>query len=243
MKTLFFCLLLAGIQFLPAQTDNILSWVPPTRSRPYFVPKLEVIGPVNLAVTTIAGRSHRDHFFWPAWQMITFEIGIKPRGAIIAGIGGRYGRTHSWTGEDDPDFWVAELAGAKLLVGYRRYLTKSAAIAQGFYIQPTGKLYVQRNRLVRRNSSSIETDHDYIVSLRIGWQKRLIKRLHLDVAVGPGIGIRGDYRSNGYTWAYYWDTGVSEIDHIDGRIFSFSNRAWTSLYLIGDASLALGWKF
>lgn len=224
------CLALVGGP-LQAQTDSLARQIPEW----YVVPKLGLPGALAWASYGPMRLAGKYPPAWPAWGTATVEVGFG-RHALIAGLGGRYFEIPS-----QPYIPVRRMAGAKVIAGYRHYLQDRSG--EGFYLQPTFKWYNQWFRLVTPDENIRGIDNDYAFSLRAGWQKRLVKQLHIDLAVGPGVGVRQHFKSAFYYWSYYFDTGVSEIDNPSVYLTSLYDLPSTTLYLIGDASIALGWKF
>jgi hypothetical protein len=243
MKKIIFCCLILAVSStgLLAQNDSLL----PTLRSPhhvYAIPKAEAYGAVmalSYLPLRLAGESFRQA--WPAWIPVSVEVGITPRTSLIGGFAGRYSKVDWSDGASSPYFRNAWLKGAKFSLGFRHYLT--CGNGQGFYIQPTAKLVWQSYFESTREGSYGNANRDFIFSTRLGWQKRLVRQLHLDVAVGPGLGVRDDLTHDTYGFAYYFGVGMGEIDNPSVVVIDAFGPNWTSVYLIGDASLALGWKF
>jgi hypothetical protein len=241
-KFIFYSLLLAvSTTGLMAQNDSLQS---PVRARHhvYAIPKVEAYGAamaLSYLPIRLAGGSLRNA--WPAWIPVSVEVGITPRSSLIGGFAGRYSRIDWSDGASSPYFHNAWLKGAKFSLGYRHYLT--CGDGQGLYIQPTAKLVWQSYFESTHEGSYGNANRDFIFSTRVGWQKRLAGQLHLDVAVGPGLGVRDDFTHDTYGFSYYFGVGMGEIDNPSVALIDAFGRNWTSVYLIGDASLALGWKF
>jgi hypothetical protein len=244
-KLLVGCLLMAMAMLAVGQKPIEIhpGRVPGARIKPYVVAKAELWGPaMDLArvFSDLADRSGPPQ--WPAWHVITGELGLGKRSAIFAGIGGRYQR-YFWEDNRENHFAKVWVGGFKVIAGYRQYIT--LGMGQGFYLQPTFKYVWQGHNRVTNHGRRGNEDHDYLGSLRFGWQMPILKRLHLDVAAGPGVGLRSSMYDNGYDWAYFYHRlgGLSELDVLAVYLHGFRDPAWTTLYLTGDASVALGWRF
>jgi hypothetical protein len=211
--------------------------------RPYVVVKTELWAPAMLIASGVnslldgAGPPQRL-----AWTVFTAELGLGKRSALFAGIGGRY-RRYFWEDTYENHFAKVWLGGFKLLLGYRQYLT--LGMGQGIYVQPTLKYYWQGHDRITDYGNMGNEDHDFIGSVRLGWQMPIWKRLHLDMGVGPGIGLRSRMHDNSYDWGYYYHRlgGVSELDVFRVPLMRFNDQAMNILYLTGDACLSLGWRF
>ncbi len=222
-----------------AQED--FSATQPPKIKPYVMPKLEVVGPIGLITYPITGGIRKTPLEWPTWQVATVEVGIAPHAALVAGLGGRYRKDKRSELPAYNDYRNSRFGGAKFLLGFRQYFT--GADGQGWYFQPTAKLVWQGYRVRTSEIRVSNSNVDFILSSRLGWQKRLVKGLHIDMSAGPGWGVRNELTHDYYGFSYYWDTQMSEIDHAIVPVIDSYGRQWTSVYLVVDANLALAWKF
>jgi hypothetical protein len=210
----------------------------PPNFKPFLMPKLELLGPaMALSYWPLMAIAESEPPSWPAWYTADLELGIGRRTSLVGGIGGKYSHYRDAGWPEPTSFLDAKTMGVKYVLGIRQYITKGDG--QGFYLQPTGKLVFHRFKRLSEQGTFIRNQHDWLINFRFGWQVKLVKGLHLDIAAGPGIGIRNEI---GNHWQYYsW--GISEMDNPRIDLIWRRGRNNTTIALVGDASVALGWKF
>jgi hypothetical protein len=227
----------------PASLPSSVQEIPPSplKFRPYYVANLELLGPVMYAASIPGQFRFRQIPFWPAWVVGGLEIGVSPKSSVVIGGGFRYARVKLSDFPRSYYFRDASLTGAKALIGYRHYFGKGDG--NGLFLQPTGKFVWNH---YNEYSSAMQAEgsfRDYMFTLRFGMQKRIYKNLNLTASVGPGLGFRYDLWERRYNFLDLWHTDLDEIDYTDLRIIDSYGLNNFTMSLIGDANLALSWRF
>ncbi|MFN8393065.1 MAG: hypothetical protein U0176_00160 [Bacteroidia bacterium] len=211
------------------------------KTGPYIIPKLELPGSI-VQLALIPSHIHPSYHdtFNPLPIAGTVEVGIGKKSAAILGLGFRYGKNRAWFGPNNSGYWTGKFNVFRLLVAYRYYFKDRGG--RGFYTQPTAKVVSGRTTQFYANATESKMNIDFIISNRIGLQMKLWRGLFLDGSLGVGLGFRSEENFFTYNWGYFYNTAMDEISFLDTQIIWGWGRKPT-VSIVGDGSLALGWRF
>lgn len=244
MKKSIFLLLLATLVGMAAIAQSETGTFEPIRemkARPYIIPKLELPGPIVQAAM-LPNRIHPGfrNSFNPLPIAASVEVAIGRKSAAILGLGFRYGENQAWFSSREPTYWTGKFSVFRILVGYRHYFGQRTGL--GLYTQPTAKVVSGRTTQYHPDVTESNMNVNFLVSNRIGLQLKLWRGLVLDAALGVGLGFQSEETFSPYNWGYYYHTPMDEVGFLDTQIYWGWGRIPT-IAVIGDGSLALGWRF
>lgn len=244
MKKSIFLLLLATLVGMAALAQSETGTIEPFRevkARPYIIPKLELAGPIVQAAM-LPSRIYPGfrNTFNPLPIAASVEVEIGRKSSAILGLGFRYGKNEAWFPSTEPSFWTGKFSVFRILVGYRHYFEQRNGL--GFYTQPTAKVTSGRTTQFHRDVTESTMNVNFLVTNRIGLQLKLWRGLVLDAALGLGFGFQSQETFSRYNWGYYYNTPMDEVGFLDTQIYWGWGRTPT-ISVIGDGSLAMGWRF